>query len=118
MLEIQIAEKACELTYKALNHITEGGLEALGAEILQFLKKRLSIPVSLNQAQDSPEQLQAAILAQFRDDQSFKNDLEKIVLKYQKIEQTNSNVFQNTESGVNINAPNSKVVGQQFFRNQ
>lgn|GEM_PF-4002860 len=63
------------------------------------------------------------ILDAVTEDQSFKNNLEKLVLNYRKEEQ--NKVIQNNQYGANVNqAYNSTFIGQQnieqnrSFRNQ
>lgn len=118
MLETQLAAETVKIVLQVLDKVTGGALEEAGVQILQYLKSRLQGVFRLDQAKQNPEQLKTVILDKVIDDEIFRNELEQLVIKFQKLESTTAKVIQNTQSGVNINADNSTVIGQQFFRNQ
>lgn len=117
MLETELAATTVKIVFNVLDKVTGGALEEVGVEILKYLKEKFQGTLKLDQAKKDPELLRAAILDKVSKDKNFKIDLEYLVVKYQKLESTRAKVIQNTQSGVNISADNSKVIGQQFFRN-
>jgi hypothetical protein len=117
MLETQLAAEAVKIVLDVLDKVTGGALEEVGVQVLQYLKAKLQGTLKLDQAKKDPTILQTAILNKALEDKNFKSELENLVVKFQKLENTTAKVIQSTHSGVNISADNSKVIGQQFFRN-
>jgi hypothetical protein len=100
-----------------LNKVTDGALNEVGVQILQYLITKFQGNFQLDKVKEDPGILEVTVLDKALKDQNFKNELEQLVLKFKKIDNQTAKVIQNTQSGVNINAENSKVVGQ-IFRNQ
>ncbi|XHR83468.1 MAG: hypothetical protein ACFKPT_03595 [Gloeotrichia echinulata GP01] len=117
MLETQLAAETAKIVFYALDKVTGGALEEVGVQILQYLKSQFKETLKLDQVKKDPDLLKTTILEKAIEDQNFKSDLEQLVVKFQKLENNSAKVIQNTQSGVNINAENSKVIGQ-IFRNQ
>jgi len=118
MLETQLATATAKIVIDVLDKVTGGALEEVGVQILQYLKAQFKGRLKLDQVNKDPDLLKARILEEAIEDQNFKSDLEQLVVKFQKMESNSAKVTQNNQSGVNINADNSRVVGQQFFRQQ
>ncbi|NMG19399.1 hypothetical protein [Brasilonema bromeliae] len=118
MLETALATETVKIVLNVLDKVTGGALEEVGVQILQYLKAKFHGTLKLDQVQKDPDLLKTAILEKAIEDQNFKSDLEQLIVKFQKLESNSAKVIQNTQSGVNINADKSTVVGQQFFRQQ
>ncbi len=114
-----LASLAVEIVIKAINTATDGALEKVGADLLDFLKTRFQDRLQIEEAREEPKILEAAILSEAKSDKTFRKDLERLVTQYQHIQKT-SNVSQNTESGVNLNVDSNTgtVIGQQIRQQQ
>jgi hypothetical protein len=116
-----LALQVVNIVIYVLDKATGGALEKAGADVLEFLKARFQGRLQLERAKEEPKLLEAAIVSEAESDKGFQEDLEKLVTKYQQI-QNISNVSQTTQSGVNLNVNNNPgtVIGQQidkqFFR--
>lgn len=116
-----LALQAVNITLCTLDKFTGGALEKAGADVLDFLTARFQGRFELERAKKERKILEAAIVSEAEFDRMFQEDLEKLVIQYQQI-QNASNVSQVTESGVNLNVNNNSAtvigqqVGQQFFR--
>ncbi|MBD2099303.1 hypothetical protein [Leptolyngbya sp. FACHB-261] len=118
MLETELAVATVKIVLDVLDKVTGGALEEVGTQLLQYLKTKLQGTLKLDKVREDPALLRATVLDRALEDKRFKSDLEQLVLKFQKLESNTAKTIQNNQSGVNINAENSNVVGQQFFRNQ
>lgn len=114
MLEIALANATVNIVLYMLDKTTGGALEEVGVQILQYLKTQFQGTFKLDQVKKDPELLKAAILDKALENKNFKSDLEQLVINFQKIENNNANVIQNNNSGVNISANDSNVIGQIF----
>ncbi|MEP0754294.1 hypothetical protein NDA03_18915 [Trichocoleus sp. Lan] len=117
MLETELAAATVKILLGVLDKVTGGALEEVGTQILQYLQSKLQGNLRLDKVKEEPSLLKATVLDKALNDKTFKNELEQLVFKFQKLENNTAKVNQTTQSGVNINAENSKIVGQ-IFRNQ
>jgi hypothetical protein len=71
----------------------------------------------LEQGKQDTTLLQTIILDKVLEDNQFKNDLEQLVLRFEKLENTNNSakVLQNNQYGSNISADN--IINPQFINN-
>ena len=108
-----LAVEAARIAGYAANKVTGGTLSKAGANVLEYLSQRFKNRLSMSDTE--PKRLEAAIISEAESDSAFKTELEKLVVNYQQIQSSDS-VTQNTDKGVNINAPNNAgtVVGQQI----
>lgn len=120
-LSFLLAEQAVSITLYVLDKATGGALEKAGVDVVEFLKARFQDRLNIEQAKEEPELLEAAIISEAQLDGEFQEDLEKLIARFQQVQNT-SHVSQNTQSGVNLNVNNNPgtVIGQkidqQFFR--
>ncbi len=117
-----LAAEAVRITIYMLDKATGGALEKAGADVLDLLKKKFQGRFKLEQAKEKPKLLEATIISEAQLDKSFQENLERLVTQFKQIQNNSSEVFQNTESGVNVNVTNNpgtvigQQIGQQFFR--
>jgi hypothetical protein len=105
----EIAVIATTAAISAANQIGGGALEEVGAQILKFLQSWFKDKLSIEQAKEQPEILQATIIAEASKDNEFKDALEKLVAKFQEIENNQREINQNASSGsANINVANNQ----------
>lgn len=116
-----LALQAVNITLYVIDKATGGALEKAGSDVLDFLRKRFQDKLQIERVKEEPKLLQAAIVSEAESDNKFQEDLERLVNRYQQLQNT-SNVSQNTESGVNLNVNNNsgtvigQQIGKQFFR--
>jgi len=113
-----LAAQAVTIVLYTLDKATGGALEKAGADILDFLKARFRGRVSLDKEKQDSNLLEATIINEAQLDRQFKEDLERLVTQFQKVQsvQNTSNVTQNTQSGINLNVNSNTgtVIGQQI----
>lgn len=114
-----LALQAVNIALWAIDKASGGALEKAGADVVSLLTQRFQGKLQIQGSE--AKRLEAAILSEAEWDKNFQYELEKLVTQYQQI-QNNSNVSQNTESGVNVNVGSNpgtvigQQIGQQFFR--
>jgi hypothetical protein len=81
------------------------------------LQEKLGLNFQLEQGKQDTTLLQTIILDKVLEDNQFKNDLEQLVLRFEKLENTNNSakVLQNNQYGSNISADN--IINPQFINN-
>jgi len=120
MLLSELATVTTGIALYVLDKTTGGALEEVGVQILRLLKAKFQGKPIIEKAKEDPKLLEAAIITEASRDSNFRNNLETLVVKFQKIQNTSAKVIQNTASGVNINSERNQgtVIGQQqYFRN-
>ncbi len=112
-----LAIEATKIVFKVLDNVTEGGLQEVGKQILNYLQEKLRLNFQLEQGKQDTALLQTIILDKVLEDNQFKNDLEQLVLRFEKLENTNNSakVLQNNQYGSNISADN--IINPQFINN-
>jgi hypothetical protein len=114
-----LVSQAVNIALWAIDKASDGALGKAGADVLGFLTKRFQGKLQIEKSE--PKLLEAAILSEAEWDRKFQEDLERLVTRYQQV-QNSSHVSQSTESGVNINVDKNsgtvvgQKIGQQFFR--
>lgn len=117
-----LAAEATRIAFYVIDKATGGALEKAGADVLDFLRKRFHGRLTISQADNNGGVLQAAIVSEAIRDQSFQDNLEKLVAQFNQIQNKAPQVNQNTQSGVNVNINDNsgtfigQQIGQQFFR--
>lgn len=113
-----LALQAANIALWAVDKLSGGALEQAGANILSLLSKKLH--GKLRVGESKPALIQAAILSEAENDKKFQLELEELVSHFNSLD--NGSVYQNTDSGVNVNVGNNsgtvigQQIGQQFFR--
>jgi hypothetical protein len=114
-----LALQAVNIALWATDKASGGALEKAGADVLGFLVRRFQGKLQIDKSE--PKLLEAAILSEAEQDRKFQEDLERLVTRYQQVQNT-SYVSQSTKSGININVDKNsgtvvgQQIGQQFFR--
>jgi hypothetical protein len=93
-----LAIEATKIVFKVLDNVTEGGLQEVGKQILNYLQEKLGLNFQLEQGKQDTTLLQTIIL-------------DKV------LENTNNSakVLQNNQYGSNISADN--IINPQFINN-
>lgn len=102
-----------------LDHTTTGAVEAFGADVKKFIEARFKGTLKLDQAKENPELFKTTILVEALKDNEFRDALEKIIGKFQQLQNNNNTVFQTTDKGANSNVGNNfgTFIGQQNIDN-
>lgn len=109
MLAIELATAAAKII---LTGVKDGAVNEAGSQLFELVKRKLQGVFELDTAQENPPQLEAVILDAVSEDRTFRENLEQLVLSYQKQEQ--NQIIQNNKYGPNINnAHNNTFIGQQ-----
>ncbi|MDB9315262.1 hypothetical protein PN462_19260 [Spirulina sp. CS-785/01] len=116
-----LAKEAVQITLKVVNGITDGALQDIGSQIVQYLQVNIGGIFQLEQAQQNPEQLEATILSYTASDEELRKELNNLVEQYKQLEEKmgNPKIFQYAPSGTNQHheGPGDNVnVKNQFFR--
>lgn len=110
-----LASAAAQIIVATINKTSDGAVQKVGSDIVDFLKKQFQGRLQIESAK--PEALEADILSKAERDPKFREDLARLVSQYEQIKSNSPHISQ---SGVNINVNHNtgKVTGQEntFFR--
>jgi hypothetical protein len=81
-----LTDQAVIIALYTIDKAAGGALEKASADVLDFLKSRFRGRVSIDQAKQNKELLEAVIVEEARLDQQFKNDLERLVTQFQQVQ--------------------------------
>lgn len=113
----ELAQAASTAVIWVLDKTAGGGLQQVGIQIFEFLKRRFEGKLQLEQAKENPELLNALIITEASSDNEFKESLEQLVIRFEQVQQqSGAKVIQNTTEGVNMNVDHNQgnMVGQQY----